>query len=127
MRAFFALWLLNVVLVIDWAKNRRPAFWLFALLTLGPLGGLAYLIYYYEEINFPFPLARTLRKAFGKPVKRQCPRCGQHAELVSHLDGRQHHFMCQTCVEATFMEPHRSWEALEAAESILSDARQDSE
>lgn len=116
---FVLLWLLNIVLVIDWAKNRRPFPWLMALALFGPVGALAYLIYYYEEINFPFELAKTVRKLTGKKTLRPCPRCGAVTELVSHQDGRQMHFMCETCVRKTFMEPHDSSEVLHAAENIL--------
>ena len=122
MRLFYLLWFLNVVLVIDWAKNRRPLPWLGALCLFGPLGAMAYRIYYWESINFPFPLAKTLRKLTGKKTLRECPRCGQVGELVSHQDGRQMHFMCEACVRRTFMEPHDSSEVLEAAEDILKSA-----
>jgi ribosomal protein S27AE len=119
MRLYIILWLLNIILVIDWAKNKRPLPWLAALCLFGPLGALAYLIYFYESINFPIELAKTVRQLTGKKTLRACPRCGQVKELVSHQDGRQKHFMCQACVERTFMEPHDSSEVLEAANSIL--------
>lgn len=122
MRLLAYLWILNVVLLVDWAKNRRPAFWLFALILLGPLGGLAYTVYFYEEITFPFPIASTLRRLIGKQAVHRCPRCGRTAPLIAHMDGRQQHFMCSRCVEQTFLEPHRAWEAVEAARQILNDS-----
>ncbi|MCA9779034.1 MAG: hypothetical protein KC800_20035 [Candidatus Eremiobacteraeota bacterium] len=122
MKLFYFLWFLNIVLVIDWAKNKRPFPWLAALCLFGPLGALAYLIYYWESINFPFELAKTVRKLMGKKTFRECPRCGEVAELVAHQDGRQMHFMCEACVRRTFMEPHDSSEVLEAAEGILKSA-----
>lgn len=121
MRVLPYLWILNLVLLIDWAKNRRPAFWLFALVTLGPLGALAYLIYYYEDINFPIRLAATVRKLSGGEPVRPCPRCGTVTTLISHTDGRQEHFMCRTCVERTFLEPHKPWEAVDAAAKLIQD------
>ena len=122
MRPYLFLWLLNIVLVIDWAKNKRPLPWLAALCLFGPLGAMAYLIYYYESINFPIELAKTVRRMTGKKTVRACPRCGQVAELVSHQDGRQMHFMCRACVEKTFMEPHDSSEVIQDAHSILKSA-----
>lgn len=114
------LWILNLILVVDWAKNKRPTFWLAALVLFGPIGALAYLIYFYEQINFPIEVAKTIRRIRGKKVLRECPRCGGVSELVAHVDGRQQHFMCELCVERTFVEPHRPEEVVKAAQSILS-------
>ena len=119
MIALAYLWLLNVILIIDWARNRRPLFWLWALVAFGPIGAMAYIIYYYEQINFPIELATTIRKLTGKKVLRACPRCGTVAELKPHQDGRQLHFMCELCIERTFLEPHDATEVLNAAESII--------
>lgn len=96
------LWLLNVLLIIDWAQNKRPRFWLGVLIFFGPLGALAYVVYFYEDITFPIPLARTLRGLGQPPRLRTCPRCGQARELKAHQDGRQLHFMCDECASVTF-------------------------
>ncbi|MGE0493340.1 MAG: hypothetical protein AB7S38_29300 [Vulcanimicrobiota bacterium] len=96
------LWLLNVLLIIDWAQNKRPRFWLGVLIFFGPLGALAYVVYFYEDITFPIPLARTLRGLGQAPKLRACPRCGQARELKAHQDGRQLHLMCDECARLTF-------------------------
>ncbi|MCA9797193.1 MAG: hypothetical protein KC910_35530, partial [Candidatus Eremiobacteraeota bacterium] len=99
------LWLCNVLLIIDWAQNKRPGFWLWVLVFFGPLGAMAYVVYFYEDITFPIPLARTLRSLGRGPQLRACPRCGQARELKAHQDGRQLHFMCDECAELTFAPP----------------------
>lgn len=92
------LWLINVLLVVDWAKNRREPFWLFVLILLGPIGAMAYIIYFYEDITFPFPLAQTYRRLTGTPVTRICRRCGKRvSQLVPVEQGRQTHHMCRSC------------------------------
>ena len=113
------LWLLNVVLIIDWAKNRRQLFWLGALICFGPLGAMAYTIYFYEQINFPIELAKTVRKLTGKQVLRMCPRCGLVDELELHQDGRLHHFMCRTCIRKTYLDPVDPLDVIEAAQTII--------
>jgi ribosomal protein S27AE len=115
------LWIINLLLIVDWAKNRRPTFWLVALIVFGPIGAVAYTIYFYEQINWPIELAKTVRSLTGKPALRPCPRCGTVAELKAHQDGRQTHFMCPHCIERTFLAPRQASEAVEAARNILQD------
>lgn len=119
MRLYWLFAILNIILIIDWAKNKRPIPWLFALVLLGPLGGMAYVIYYYEQINFPIKLAQTIRGLTQKPIAKPCPRCGVVAELKQHQDGRQMHFMCQQCIEMTFLEPLDVNDVLDAASTII--------
>ena len=114
--------LLNLVLIVDCAKNRRPVSWFFILLFGGPLGAIAYLIYFWESINFPIPLARTLREPGSGKTQKRCPRCGLHKELKQHQDGRQLHFMCESCAQQTFGErdqTHGVLSVLEQAQAIV--------
>ena len=124
MNPWLYLWLLNLILIIDWAKNKRPTFWLVALIFFGPLASVAYVTYFYEQINFPIELAKSIRKLTGKKVERSCPRCGLVGELKAHQDGRQLHFMCERCIDLTYKEPVRVSEVLEAASQILKERQQ---
>lgn len=116
------LWILNLLLIVDWAKNRRQPFWLPALVLFGPLGAAAYIIYYYESINFPIELAKTVRRLTGKKVVKACPRCGEVAEIKAHQDGRQLHYMCQSCIELTFAQGETAMSAVEMAADIVREA-----
>ena len=120
MKPLSYLWLINVLFIIDCALNRRQLYWFVILVCLGPLGALAYGIYFFNEITFPFPLGKTWRKLTGKKVVRACPRCGIVSEIKAHQDGRQVHYMCQLCIERTFAEePSRDANAaVQAAEAI---------
>lgn len=116
------LWILNLLLIVDWAKNRRQPFWLGALVLLGPFGAAAYIIYYYESINFPIELAKTVRRLTGKKVLKRCPRCGEIAEIKAHQDGRQLHYMCQACIDFTFAQGETAVGAVLAATDIIREA-----
>ncbi len=116
------LWILNLLLIVDWAKNRRQPFWLPALVLFGPLGAAAYIIYYYESINFPIELAKTVRRLTGKKVVKACPRCGEVAEIRAHQDGRQLHYMCQSCIELTFTRGETAGSAVAMAADIVREA-----
>jgi hypothetical protein len=65
---------------------------------------MAYLIYYWESITFPFPPASTLRRLTQGPVSKRCHRCQQLASRVEWVeDGRSRHLMCSACaVEVRF-------------------------
>lgn len=118
------IWILNIVLIIDWAKNRRPTFWLGALIFFGPLGAMAYIIYFYEQINFPIEIAKSIRRWTGKKVVKACPRCGIVSEIKAHQDGRQLHYMCQLCIERTFVAEKSALSVVQAAADIVREAVQ---
>lgn len=91
-------WLPSLLFLVDAARNRRELYWIYLLIALGPFGALAYLLYHYESITFPFPIARTLRQMGQRPVARRCPRCGEMSTaLDTVVDGRQSHLMCPAC------------------------------
>lgn len=102
------LWLLpNLLLLGDWARNRREVQWFFVLALFGPLGAAAYLMYFWESITFPFPLASTVRAWRGGRTAKRCHRCQQlsyHTRLI--VDGRSTHLMCNLC--AAEVEARRS-------------------
>lgn len=120
MNEYAYFWIINLILIVDWAKNRRPLYWLWFLIVFGPISAFAYIIYYYEEINFPIELAKTVRRLLGKKVVKECPRCGIVSEIKAHQDGRQTHFMCQLCIERTFVSGDRtSLRVVQAAAEIV--------
>ncbi len=91
-------WLPSVLFLVDFAQHKRELYWAYILIALGPLGALAYLLYHYESITFPFPIARTVRQLTQRSVTKTCPRCGQTVKsLESVMDGRQYHTMCAAC------------------------------
>lgn len=118
MNLFWYLWLLNVLLVIDCAINKRNLTWFF-ILTLGPVGALAYLVYFFESITFPFPVARAWRAITQKKVLKPCPRCGVVSEIKAHQDGRQLHYMCEVCIQKTFSGESEVEAVVQAAEAIV--------
>ncbi len=92
------LWIPSILFLVDFARHKRDLYWVYILVALGPLGALAYLLYHYESITFPFPIARTFRSLGQRPVAKTCPRCGQTVmALESIVDGRQSHYMCAAC------------------------------
>lgn len=90
-------WVLSLALVIDCAKNRRDLTWFFILFL--PFGSLAYLVYFWESITFPFPVARTLRSLTGRRSQsKRCSRCHQLTPTLEPFeDGRTIHFLCSMC------------------------------
>jgi len=92
---YLIFFLPNLLLVIDCALHRRDLSWFFVLGLLGPLGAIAYLVYFRESITFPFPLARLLA---GPKTQRKCPQCGRWAnQLFPFTDGRQERTICSIC------------------------------
>lgn len=92
------LFLPNLLLLVDWARHRRGVGWFFVLAGFGPLGAVAYTVYFWESITFPFPLARTFRSWNQGPVSKRCQRCQQLASRVEWVeDGRTRHLMCAAC------------------------------
>lgn len=98
MPTYLLWWLPSLLFLVDAAKHKRELYWIYLLIALGPFGALAYLLYHYESITFPFPIARTLR-GLGKPAgPKRCPRCGEMSSNIQAVqDGRQSHFMCAAC------------------------------
>lgn len=90
-------WVLSLALVIDCAKNRRDLLWFFILFL--PFGSIAYLVYFWESITFPFPVARTFRSLTGgRNQAKRCSRCQQLTpKLEPFEDGRSVHFLCSMC------------------------------
>lgn len=88
----------TVLFVVDCAKNRRDTVWFFILICLGPLGALAYAIYFWESITFPIPLAKTFRQATAGQKQRKCPHCGRWMDkLYDFEDGRARRLVCSIC------------------------------
>ncbi|MBT9581877.1 hypothetical protein IV102_00920 [bacterium] len=98
MHYYWLLWLLpTLLLVIDCAKNRRDPVWFFVLGFLGPLGAVAYTVYFWESITFPVPIAQLVRGA-GKQTQKRCPHCGRWVDrLHSMTDGRAQRTICAIC------------------------------
>ena len=96
----YFVWIIpNLLFVIDCAKNRRDPVWFFVLGFLGPLGAIAYGVYFWESITFPLPLAKMARQA-GRKTERRCPHCGQWVDkLFPYTDGRQQRQLCAGCRE----------------------------
>lgn len=98
MRPPWWLFLPNLLLLIDWARNQRSLGWFCVLACLGPAGALLYTVYFWESITFPFPLASTFRSLMQKPVTKRCHRCQQLVSRVEWVeDGRTRHLMCASC------------------------------
>jgi hypothetical protein len=95
----YALFFLpNLLLAVDCALNRRELTWFFILGFLGPIGVVAYLIYFWESITFPFPLARAFRAAAQGKTQKRCPHCNKWVDrLYSFQDGRQGRQLCSIC------------------------------
>lgn len=100
---FWVLEIFTILMMIDCAIHRRDIYWFFILLVLGPLGGVIYAIYYFDQVTFPFRLS-TLRGATSKlgpaprPSGRRCPRCQQPAAVLKQFeDGRGLIYLCNTC------------------------------
>jgi hypothetical protein len=92
------LWIPSLLFLVDFARHKRELYWAYILIALGPMGALAYLLYHYETITFPFPIARTFRELGRKPAEKTCPRCLRRvSHLQSVVDGRQSHYMCDAC------------------------------
>lgn len=91
-------WLPSLLFLIDWAQNKRALYWAYLLIALGPFGALAYLLYNYESITFPFPIARTLRELGRGRAPKTCPRCLTTVDRLEAVeDARQTHYMCPAC------------------------------
>ena len=88
----------NLLLAVDCAINRRELTWFFILGFLGPIGAVAYLIYFWESITFPFPLAKALRGAAQSKTQKRCPHCNKWVDrLHAFQDGRQSRQICSIC------------------------------
>jgi len=92
--------ILTILMVIDCAINRRELYWFFILVFLGPLGGIAYLIYHYQYVTFPFRVAQlNFASGGGGSGIRRCPRCFRQVDrLVDYEDGRRVLHLCPMCV-----------------------------
>lgn len=98
MYAFWFLEVLTVLMVIDCALNRRDLYWFFILIFLGPLGGIAYLVYHWQYVTFPFRVAQIGARG-GYSTIRRCPRCHRPApQLFPYEDARRTLMLCQMCV-----------------------------
>lgn len=92
------LYVLNAALVVDCAQNRREPYWYVVLISLGPLGALAYLVANWETITFPVSAASVLRALGRKPVLKRCPRCAKQVDRLHQVEqGRTVHLMCHDC------------------------------
>lgn len=96
----WVLYILTLLMIIDCAINRRDLYWFFLLVVLGPLGGVAYLIYHFEHVTFPFRVAQlkyTL-SAGGGQTARRCQRCGSLSpHMVRFQDARSILVVCPGC------------------------------
>lgn len=88
----------NLLLAVDCAIHRRELTWFFILGCLGPIGAVAYLIYFWESITFPFPLAKVFRAATQSKTQKRCPHCNKWVDqLHTFQDGRQGRQLCSIC------------------------------
>ena len=90
---------LTLLMLIDCAVNRRELYWFFVLIFLGPLGGLVYLIYYFQSVTFPFKVAQASQGlSIGGNVLKRCPRCFRAVNRLFQVeDGRTVRYICTMC------------------------------
>ena len=90
---------LMVLMLIDCALNRRDLYWFFIIIILGPFGGPAYLLYNWNTVTFPFPVARTFAN-LKRPgaAGKTCSRCFRRVNRLEPFeDGRSVQYICRMC------------------------------
>jgi hypothetical protein len=96
---YIALFILNVLMTIDGALNRRSISWFFIIWCIPLLGSIIYIIYNRSFITFPFSAGSfSLSSPRGGKVGR-CMRCGRHGQrLYEFEDCRRLNFFCKMCI-----------------------------
>jgi len=93
----WALYILTLLMIIDCAVNRRDLYWFFIIIILGPMGGVVYLIYNFNQVTFPIPMSQLRALTQGNVAKR-CPRCARTVlRLEPYQDARSTLYICGAC------------------------------
>jgi len=99
-RILFSLGILfTILMTIDCALNKREIYWFIVLWLLGPFGGIVYLLYFQNQVTFPFRIwSPAGSDNLNATQTRRCFRCQRSGVRLSPCDdGREVHYLCDMC------------------------------
>ncbi len=96
---YILFFILNILMTIDCAVNRRSVRWFFIIWFIPFIGSIVYIIYNRRFITFPLSLSACNFSLPGKGKIGRCTRCGRPGQrLYEFEDCRRLNFFCTMCI-----------------------------